>query len=103
MANVKVSWKLPSTRESGKPLAAADVKHVDVQMSADQGANFVSLHHVIPPVLELMVTDLEPGTYQFKAFAVDTKDRVGKPGTAQITIDDSTPPGAVLDLVVKLV
>lgn len=103
MANVNVTWTLPDKRESGRPLLLADIKHVDVQISADQGASFVSLNEVAPPVKELRVTELEPGTYNFRLIVVDKKDRVSKPATASITIEDTTPPGAALNVAVALI
>lgn len=95
MANVKVSWTLPTVRESGKPLAIGDIKAVLLSLSADGGANYGQLDSFPPSVLETVVTELEPGEWFFRGVVVDTKDRVGAPDTKSIVIEDQTPPGVL--------
>lgn len=99
MANVRVSWVLPTVRESGKPLAAGDIKHVLLSLSADGGANFGVLDTYPPSVLETVITELEPGEWRVRGVVVDTKDRASAPVTEAIVIEDQSPPGALaLDL-----
>lgn len=102
MANVKVTWVLPTVRESGKPLAVEDIKHVLIEASADAGANYGLLDKFLPDVLETVVTELEPGEWFFKGVVVDTKDREGKPTVDSIVIEDLSPPGPLaLDLALE--
>jgi hypothetical protein len=96
MANVKVSWTLPTVRESGKPLAVSDIKEVRLFLSADGGANYGELSSYPPSVLETVVTELEPGEWFFRGVVIDTKDRAGAPDTKGIVIEDPTPPGALV-------
>jgi hypothetical protein len=103
MANLRISWDLPSTRRSGRPLRIDEIDYVDVQMSADQGANYVTLNEVPPSETSLLVNELEPGTYYFRLIVVDTKGRESEPVVATFTIEDDTPPGAVLNVVITLV
>lgn len=99
MANVKVTWVLPTVRESGKPLAVTDIKHVLIEASADAGANYGLLDSFPPDVLETTVTELEPGEWFFRGTVVDTKNRAGAPVAESIVIEDLSPPGALaLDL-----
>jgi hypothetical protein len=93
MANVKVSWVLPTTRESGKPLAVTDIDSVQIEQSADGGANYVVIDVLPPTVLETTVTDLEPGDWFFRGIVLDKAGRPSKPVTGSISIADNTPPG----------
>lgn len=98
MRDVKVSWVLPTTRESGKPLAAADIDRVILEMSADGGANYVGVDEFPSAVLETTVVELEPGEWFFRGTVRDTKGRKSQPLTRSIVIEDTTPPGALLEL-----
>jgi hypothetical protein len=92
MANVKVSWVLPTTRASGKPLAVSDIDSVLIEQSADGGANYVELATLPPSVLEVDATDLEPGDWFFRGTVFDRAGRASKPVVQSIAIADNTPP-----------
>ena len=92
MASVRVAWVLPTTRESGKPLAVEDIRHVRVEMSADAGANFVLISDFPPAVLETQVDDVDFGSWLFRAACVDTKGRVSDWAVGTVVIEDTTPP-----------
>lgn len=98
MANLRVKWTLPKTRESGKPLAVEDIKHVRIEVSADDGANYALLGDFPPSVLETEAQDLDFGVYTFRGLVVDTANRVSQPLLAQWENADTTPPGALLSL-----
>jgi hypothetical protein len=91
-ATIKVAWVLPTTRESGKPLAVADIDHVAIEMSADGGASYVSVGTFTTDVLETDVTELEPGEWFFRGTVVDTKGRRSAPVMDSRLIEDTTPP-----------
>lgn len=103
MANVRVTWTLPTTRESGKPLDPAAIQHVRVDISADGGANYAEFGAYTPDVLETVVQDLEPGDWAFRGTVVDSADRESAPKVGFITIVDASPPGALPAFDVALV
>jgi hypothetical protein len=96
MANLRVTWVLPTTRESGKPLAPADIAGVDLELSADGGVNYASLG--VKPGTEFVITELEPGEWFVRGKVVDTKGRVSAPLTGSAVIEDATAPGALVAL-----
>lgn len=95
MANIRVQWVLPTTRMSGKPLAVADISHVRVEISADEGASFTSISDFPPDVLETLVQDVDFGTWVFRAACADTKGRVSEWAAGFVVIEDTTPPSQV--------
>jgi len=103
MANVKVQWVLPTTRESGKPLDPADIDHVRIEVSADGGVTFGLIGDFGPNELEADVNDLDFGTWVFRGLVADSKGRVSQPMFGSIVIEDTTAPGALESLTVSLV
>lgn len=96
--NVTLVWALPTTRESGKPLAVADIRHVAVDVSADGGASWSPLGAFTPDVLSTEITDLDFGTWSFRGVVEDTRGRVSNPLVASLTVEDTTPPSVLLSL-----
>lgn len=92
MANVRVQWVLPTTRESGKPLNPADIKHVVIEVSADGGANYAPVGEFAPNELETTIQDVDFGEWFFRGTVVDTKDRASNPVVASILNEDTTAP-----------
>ncbi|MBP8181890.1 MAG: hypothetical protein KAZ88_12990 [Acidimicrobiia bacterium] len=92
MANVRVQWVLPTTRESGKPLAAADIAAVAIEISADGGANYSPVGEFGADVLETTVADVDFGEFFFRGTVRDTKGRVSNPVVASVVNEDTTPP-----------
>ena len=96
--NITLRWVLPSTRESGKPLAVEDIRHVAVEVSADAGVNW-SLLGVFPPnVLSTELTDLDFGTWSFRGVVEDVKGRQSNPLVATFVNEDTSPPSALVTL-----
>lgn len=93
MADVKVLWELPTTRDSGRPLKVEDIDYVRLEMSADEGVNFVTIDVFAPDVLETIVPELEIGTWVFRGTVVDKKARESDPVVASIVIEDESAPG----------
>jgi len=102
MANVKVNWVLPDTRDSGKPLNVGEIDFVSISISSDGGANFGEYGQYEPSVLETTVTDLEPGEWFFSGVVVDIGGKSSKTTKASIVVPDDTPPGALLLLTLTL-
>lgn len=96
--NITLRWALPTTRESGKPLAVSDIQYVDVTASADGGNSWVAIGAFPPSVLSTQITDLDFGTWLFKGVVVDTKNRSSAPLTATLVNEDTTPPSALVTL-----
>lgn len=103
MANVKVLWALPTTRESGKPLAPSDIKHVRIEVSANGGQTYALIGDFPPSVLEADVQDLDFGTWTFRGLVVDKEGRVSPPLVATFVNEDTTGPSALEALQVELV
>jgi hypothetical protein len=69
--SVKLTWTLPTQRVGGQALPASAIGSVEVAISADQGANYVSLASLPPTATEFTQTELEGGTYFFQVTVVD--------------------------------
>ena len=98
MADLKIQWALPTTRESGNPLDVADIKHVRIELSADSGANYALIGDFLPDVLETVVQALDSGTFTVRGLVADKQGRVSQPVTASIVIDETAPGVVVLTL-----
>lgn len=96
--NVTLSWALPTTRESGKPLAVEDIQRVVVEVSANGGADWALVGTFAPDVLSTQVTDLDFGTWLFRGIVVDNKGRSSAPLEAVLVNEDTSPPSALLTL-----
>jgi hypothetical protein len=103
MANVRLNWSLPTTRESGKPLNPADIAGVEIAVSADAGQNYVVSDVVTPATLETLFTDMEPGTWMFRGVVVDVAGKRSRDKFAQVVVPDLTPPGTLVTLEATLV
>jgi len=101
MKDAHISYDLPTTRESGLPLPAAEIAGVEISLSADAGANFVVVDTVVPPSMGLDITQLENGTWIARLIVIDTA------GQRSMTVDqpfvsDDSAPGIVTNVNVAL-
>jgi hypothetical protein len=96
--NVTLVWALPTTRESGKPLAVSDIAHVAIEVSADGGGNWSPVGTFGPERLSTSLTDLDFGIWSFRGTVVDTKGRTSNPLLATLVVEDTTPPSVLLSL-----
>jgi hypothetical protein len=106
MQNVKVVWVLPTTRESGRPLAVEDISHVRIELSADGGQSYARIDDFTPDVLETTVEALDVGTWTFRGLVADKQGRVSAPVIASVEIvppGDTTAPSPLVTLVLNLV
>jgi hypothetical protein len=101
MPNVTVSWILPTTKVSGKPLTIDKIDAVIIEISAD-GINYAEVGSFEPDVLETTVSDLEPGDWLFRGTVIDTAGRSSLPVEASISLEDTSPPGALASLTLTL-
>jgi hypothetical protein len=100
--NVTLNWALPTTRESGKPLAVTDIQHVSIEVSANGGVDWALVGTFPPNVLSAPVTDLDFGTWLFRGIVVDTKGRPSAPLEALVVNEDTSPPSALVSLTTVL-
>jgi hypothetical protein len=101
MANLKVSWVLPTTRTSTKPLNPADIDSVTILLSADGGQNYGKIGD-FSDTLETTITELEPGTWFVQGIVNDILGKSSLPLTRSYNIPDHTPPSALLELTLSL-
>lgn len=78
MKTVNLSWKLPTTRVGGAPLADTDIAYTVVEIAVE-GGGYTELAKVPAPESRLTVPDLEPGTWVFRFTVVDKQ---AKPKTS---------------------
>lgn len=102
MKTALITWDLPTTRQSGLPLAITDIKHVEVLLSADLGATYGLLDAVAPPVTQLSVPDLEVGEWRFRLVVVDTADRRSSNIDVTAIVPDESAPGTVTNVNITL-
>ena len=95
--NVNVTWVLPTTRASGKPLAIADIAGVELSLSAD-GVNYSVYDTFTPDVLTTVIPELEIGEWFVSGIVKDTTGKVSPAVVSSIVVPDETPPGALLAL-----
>lgn len=100
MADVKVRWELPDTRDSGRSLSVDDIARVDIALSAD-GVNFSDIGPFTPDVLETTVEALDTGDWTFRGIVVDKRGKQSDPLFGSISVDESKP-GPLKALVVTL-
>lgn len=96
MKDVLFSWDFPTTRVEGGPLDIDDIAHVQVQVSADAGANWTDLGNVDAPTNSLAWGNVPIGDWLVR-MTVELTDgqRSVDVDTAFAVIDDSAPNGVV--------
>lgn len=102
MANVKLTWTLPTTRQSGRPLPVEEIAAVEIAQSADGGASFGVIDVLPPTVLSTVVSELEPGEWFFRGVVLDKNGRRSAARTGSIVVPDETPPGELPTLTLAL-
>jgi hypothetical protein len=96
--NVRLIWELPTTRESGKPLALEAIEHVVIDVSANDGVDWTWVGTFTPNVLSTEITDLDFGTWLFRGVVVPVKGLPSQPLTATLVNEDTSPPSALVML-----
>jgi hypothetical protein len=71
MANIRLSWVLPTQRVDGKALAASDIAFTRIFMRVQGAPSFTALSDVPSPESSLLIGDLDAGTYDFEAMVFD--------------------------------
>ncbi len=90
-----INWELPTTRQSGLPVDAAEVLGTEVALSVVGGVYSV-LDPMLPPdILEHVIPDLTPGDYLCRLVPIDTADVRGAETELQFNVPDESPLSAV--------
>lgn len=98
--SVNVSWVLPTTRESGKPLANTDIAGVEIGLSVDN-VNWSVYDTFTPDVLSTVIPELEIGTWFVAGVVIDKAGKRSKTVVESIVIPDDSAPG-MLQLTLSL-
>jgi len=103
MANVTLSWQLPTTRQQGGPLLESEISTVRVEMSADGGVNYGTLQDIRPTDPQTVTApDLEFGTWHFRIAVYDQNNQRGEYHVESVDVADDTPPAAVTSVTVTI-
>lgn len=103
MRNVRISWDLPTTREQGGPLDVSEINYVEVELSADGGANFSPVDQVSPPATDIQINDLPFGdTYVVRLRVLDQSLRASADVDTPFAVSDDSAPGVVQNVQVTL-
>ena len=98
MKSVRISWTLPTVREQGGPITPAEIGEVEIELSADGGANWTPVGSFPSDTLETVIADLPfSDQYVVRGRAIDTAAQVAQWTFLPFTVADTSPPGA-LDL-----
>ena len=95
MKTILINWILPTTRQQGGPLLPADIARVEIELSADGGANYTSVGTFTPDILDTTVADLPFGDYTVRGRAVDQTNQAGNWAEEAFSLSDTSPPGDV--------
>lgn len=97
-----LSWDLPTTRGSGRAISPADIAGVDIEFSANGGADFVDMTRVTPGASQdWTVPDLVDGDYAFR-LTVELVDGARSNGVTETFFIDTSAPGEVTNVQVNL-
>lgn len=93
MANVRLTWKLPSVS-----LRQRAIQHAKVEIRVDASLPWTLQDQVPPDATQaLLFQDVAPGTHYYRVTVVDADGQEGPPAetSADVPYD---PPGTVTDL-----
>jgi hypothetical protein len=100
--NVTITWDLPTQREGGGDLQPEELDYVQVNMSADMGANYTELARV--PAADpqsVFIPDLEIGSWQFQFRVMDRLGQFDRtPHIEAVVVIDDSPPNSVSNVTV---
>lgn len=101
--DIRGTWVLPTTRESGGPLPIEEIRHTVIQASLDQGSTWTPLVNVPPgETQQFFIQDAEAGQWDFRGVVVDTNGRTANPVFGSATVPDETAPGPITEFSVTL-
>jgi hypothetical protein len=96
MKSMRISWTLPTVREQGGAITPTEIEAVEIELSADAGANFSPVGSFPSDTLETIVADLPFGdTYVVRGRAIDISAQAGQWTVTPFVVSDTSPPGAL--------
>ena len=95
MANIRLSWVVPTTRVSTKPLDPASLAGIEIAVSADDGVTYVVADMLPANSTETLFTDMEIGIWKFRGVVVDLAGRRSIESYATAEVLDTTPPNGL--------
>lgn len=97
---IVLNWNRPTVRADNTPLPAEKIAEYVVELSADNGANFVEMDRVEAPTTTFEQTEADDGYYVLRVAAVNVHGLQGAWATVGITVGDVVVPPDNLDLTV---
>lgn len=96
MKDAIFTWVLPTEREEGGPLLPEDIAHVQLELSADGGANWTELAPVPPTQLTQAANNLIIAEWLVRGFVEDKLgQRSRNPQETAFSVVDDSPPGGI--------
>jgi hypothetical protein len=92
--DVDVSWGLPTTRKSGRPLDPADVAAVELSLSSDN-VNWSAYDSFPKEVLATVIPELDIGEWFVQGVVLDTNGKRSAPSVKSIVVPDDSEPSAL--------
>lgn len=89
MGTVRASWVLPTKRKQGGDLPVSEIAGVEIEISVD-GALWGPAESFPPDVLTTDFTELEFGTWFFRAAVRTTDGQLSAPVVNQIDVPDTS-------------
>ena len=102
MSTANMSWVLPTTRTSGRPLTVDEIAGVEVSISGDLGANWKVATTKAPPDLTHSISDLEVGTWIFRFIVIDTNGKRSGPFDKTAEVEDDSDPSPITDVTIVI-
>ena len=101
--NVRVTWDLPTTRESGNELPRGEIAHTIASISLSGSAVFTEMNRFIPSQEQLLfLPDTDTGVWLVRLTVVDTDGRQSKNADVEFTVPDESAPGTVVNVAVTM-
>jgi len=101
---MRFNWKMPTTRESGRPQRIEDLAGYDLRMKVEGAPDFVSVYEPGPADTTCVLDITDVGTYEFELYAVGKNGKTSlAPARASFVIPDVSAPGTPGEFLVTLV
>lgn len=103
MKNVTVTWDLPTELTDGVVLNIENIRHVQVDMSADAGENWSELDIILPNAEQkVFIPELEKGDWSVALTVVLMDGRKSAQAVATFNVPSDAPPNEVSNIDITL-
>ena len=101
--NVRVTWDLPTTRESGNELPRGEIDYTVASISLTGSGVYTEMNRFIPSQEQLLfLPDTDVGVWTVRLVVVDTDGRQSKNADAEFEVPDESAPGTVVNVAVTM-